>query len=95
MTTTVNGKMYEAYKKSLTEASESESQRDVVMNAIEAAIEAQSPWERFLEARSACLHEFIGEGKTMAQAAHELSFNDAAHAQRVYEATKHRFEGKP
>lgn len=95
MTTTVSTAMYQAFCKSVMEAEGSTPQRDMQMNAIEAAIEAQHPWERFLEARVACLHHFIAEGKTMAQATRELSFHDVAHAERVYEATKHRFEVKP
>lgn len=84
--------MYEAFKKSIAEASDSETQADVYKNAIEAAIEAQQPWDRFLEARTACLHAFHKEGKPMDQIAQELSFTDVDHAKRVYMATLNRKE---
>lgn len=79
--------MYEAFKKSVAEASDSESQADVYKNAIEAAIEAQHPWDRFLEARTACLHAFYKEGKSIATITRELSFEDEAHCERVWLAT--------
>lgn len=79
--------MYAAFKKSISEASDSESLADGYKNAIEAAMDAQDPWDRFLEARTKCLHAFHKEGKSMETIARDLSFVDVQHAERVYYAT--------
>lgn len=80
--------MYAAFKAVMAAPdADNETYADLCKNAIEAAMDAQAPWDRFLEARTACLHAFVKEGKTMEQIAVELSFHDVDHAKRVYAAT--------
>lgn len=85
---TCRSNMYIAFKAVLSApGADNETQADLFKNAIEAAMDAQDPWDRFLVARTKCLHAFHKEGKSMDQIAKDLSFADVDHAKRVYMAT--------
>lgn len=87
--TIVNETMYQAFKAVLVATNaDNETQADLYKNAIEAAIDAEAPWFRFLAARAAALNEFIAEGDTVEEAMHKLHFHDVAHAQRVHIRTR-------
>ncbi len=47
-----------------------------------------NPWGVFLEARTRAIHDFRAHGRTFADIAELLSLENAAHVQRIFEATK-------